>query len=255
MDDVILVTGGTGTLGRPLVRRLAADGARVRVMSRRARPQDAPEDVEWATADLAAGTGLDAALDGVRTVVHAATNARDDVKASRHLVEAALRRPGAPLHLVYVSIVGIDAVPFPYYRSKLAVERLVEESGLPWTTLRATQFHDLVATFTLVQRWLPVALYPSGFRFQPVEVAEVADRLAELAQGAPAGRVADFAGPRIRDARELAAVTLRAAGRRRPLVPLRLPGKAFRGFRAGGNVATEPGAGKVTYEDYLAARF
>ncbi|MEV8311036.1 NAD(P)H-binding protein [Streptomyces flavidovirens] len=252
MDEPILVTGATGTLGRPVVDRLLADGAVVRAMSRRPRSGSDDRPYEWAVCDLASGAGLDAAVRGVGTIVHCATNARNDVATTRRLIEAA-RRAGTP-HLVYISIVGVDRVPFPYYDSKLAAERLVEASGLPWTILRTTQFHDLVATMTLAQRRLPVTLVPAGLRFQPVEVTEVAGRLAELAQRAPSGRVPDMGGPEVREARDLAASTLRAAGRRRPLVPVRLPGKAFRAFREGGILAPDRAVGTVTFEEYLEGR-
>ena len=249
----ILVTGATGTLGRPLVERLLADGAQVRVMSRRPRPADNDRPYAWAAADLTTGAGLADAAAGAGTIVHCATDFRNDVESTRHLVEAARKAGGEP-HLVYISIVGVDRVPFPYYQRKLGAERVIEESGLPWTILRATQFHDLIARMTLAQRRLPVVFVPSGCRFQPIEVTEVAVRLAELAQGAPAGRVPDMGGPEVRGADDLARVTLRAVGLRHLLVPLRLPGKAFRGFRAGGHLAPERAVGKVTYEEYLAAQ-
>ncbi|ARZ66085.1 NmrA family transcriptional regulator [Streptomyces albireticuli] len=253
MDRPILVTGGTGTLGRALVARLLADDVPVRVMSRRPRPWDDDRPCEWAVCDLAKGEGLDAALKDVRAVVHCATDARDDAATTRRLTEAAARRPEGP-HLVYISIVGIDEVPLPYYRSKRTAERLVQGAGLPWTVLRTTQFHDLVATLTTVQRRLPFVLVPGGLRCQPVEVTEVADRLAELAQGPPAGRVPDMAGPEVRDARDLAAATLRAAGLRRRIVSVPLPGKIVRALKAGGNLAPDRAVGSGTYEEYLAAR-
>ncbi|MCQ8772952.1 SDR family oxidoreductase [Streptomyces telluris] len=254
MNKPILVTGGTGTLGRAVVARLLADGLPVRVMSRRPRPTGDDRPYEWAVCDLAKGTGLDAALADVRAVVHCATNARNDVATTRRLAEAARRSGSQGPHLVYISIVGIDDVPLPYYRSKRAAERIVRESGLPWTILRTTQFHDLVATMTAVQRRLPVVLTLSGVRVQPVEVTEVADRLAELVQGAPTGRVPDMAGPEVRDARDLAAATLRAMGLHRRVVPLRLPGKIARTLRAGGLLAPDRAIGKVTFEQYLAGR-
>ncbi len=252
MDTPILVTGGTGTLGRAVVAQLLDEGVPVRVMSRRPRRADDDRPCEWAVCDLADGAGLDAALAGVGTVVHCATNARNDTATTRRLVEAA-RRSGRP-HLVYVSIVGIDEVPLPYYRSKLEAERIIQGSGLPWTILRTTQFHDLVATLTTVQRRLPLVLMPSGLRFQPVEVTEVAGRLVGLSQGAPAGRVPDMAGPEVRDARDLAGATLRAAGLRRRVVPVRLPGRIVRSLRAGANLAPDRAVGTGTFEQYLAAR-
>jgi uncharacterized protein YbjT (DUF2867 family) len=248
------VTGGTGTLGRQVVRRLLERGRAVRVLSRRPRPADDREPYEWATGDLEKGSGIEEAVTGAAVIVHCATAAgRGDVAATRRLADAARRSGGRP-HLVYVSIVGVDRVPLPYYRAKLAAERVVEESGLPWTVLRATQFHDLIAGTVDAQRRLPVAVAFAGVRFQPVDTAEVAGRLVELAAGEPAGRVPDMGGPQVRDHAELTRATLRARGRRRPVLPLRLPGKIFRGYRAGGHLAPGREVGRVTYDEYLAAR-
>ncbi|MFH8776293.1 MULTISPECIES: SDR family oxidoreductase [unclassified Streptomyces] len=242
----ILVTGGTGTLGRLVTERLRADGHEVRVLSRHTRP--------YAVDLREGGPGLDAALAGVETVVHCASSPRGgDEQAADHLIAAA-RRAGVG-HLVYISIVGVDRVPFGYYRSKLAVERRIEESGLGWTVLRATQFHDLVVTVLRGLAKPPVVLVPAGVPDQPVEVAEVADRLAELALAAPAGRVPDMAGPEVRRFDSLARAYLRATGRRRPVVGLPLFGKTYRAFRAGGHLAPEQAVGKGTFEEYLARRF
>lgn len=241
----ILVTGATGTLGRLVTERLRADGHEVRELSRHTRPY---------AADLReGGPGLDAAVQGVDTVVHCASSPRGDQAAARHLIAAA-RRAGVG-HLVYISIVGVDRVPFGYYRTKLAVERLVEESGLGWTILRTTQFHDLVVQVVEKLAKAPVLLLPAGISDQPIEVAEVADRLAGLAGGAPAGRVTDMGGPEVRTLESLARAWMRATGRRRPVLPVRLWGAAYGAFRAGGHLTPEQAVGKATFEDYLAKRF
>jgi uncharacterized protein YbjT (DUF2867 family) len=239
----ILVTGGTGTLGRLVTERLRADGHEVRVLSRRTRP--------YAVDLREGGAGLDAAVDGVDTIVHcASTQTGGDEKAAANLIAAA-RRAGVN-HLLYISIVGVDRVPFPYYRTTLAVEKAVEESGLGWTVLRTTQFHDLpVMLFRTLAR-LPVLLLPARVADQPIEVAEVADRLAELAQGEPAGRVEDMGGPQIRTLESLARSYLKATGRRRTVLSVPLFGKAYRAFREGGHMTSEHAVGKGTFEEYLA---
>lgn len=241
----ILVTGGTGTLGRLVSARLRADGHEVRVLSRHA--PDHPVDLREG------GAALDAAMAGVDTVVHCASSPRGgDERAAAHLIAAA-RRAGAR-HLVYISIVGVDRVPYRYYRTKLAVEKLVEQSGLGWTVLRATQFHDLLVQAFQALAKVPVMLLPAGVSDQPVEVAEVADRLAELAVGEPAGRVDDMAGPEVRTVESLARAFLTASGRRCAVLNLRLWGAAYRSFRAGDHLASERAVGKGTFEDYLATR-
>ncbi len=242
----ILVTGGTGTLGRLVAERLRADGHEVRVLSRHAQP--------YAVDLIQGGSGLDAAVAGVDTIVHCASTPRGgDEKAAAHLIAAA-RRAGVP-HLVYISIVGVDVVPLGYYKTKYAVEKLVEESGLGWTILRATQFHDLLVQVFEAMSKLPVLLLPAGVSDQPVEVAEVADRLAELASGEPAGRVEDLGGPQVRAFPDLARAWLRATGRRRRLVTVPIPGRAVRGFRSGGHLTPGNAVGKGTFEEYLAARY
>ncbi|MGV4983497.1 SDR family oxidoreductase [Streptomyces sp. NRAIS4] len=241
----ILVTGGTGTLGRCLTERLRADGHEVRVLSRHAQP--------YAVDLREGGSGLDAALAGVETVVHCATAQRGDEQAADHLIAAA-RRAGVG-HLVYISIVGVDRVPLGYYKTKLAVERRIEASGLGWTILRTTQFHDLLVTILGGLAKPPVMLVPAGVPDQPVEVGEVAERLAELALGAPAGRVADMGGPEVRSLDSLARAYLRATGRRRAVARLPLFGGTYRAVREGGLLAPEQAVGKTTFEEYLGRRF
>lgn len=181
----ILVTGGTGTLGRQVVDRLRTDGHSVRVLSRSAQPYavDLRDDDSRA---------LDRALEGADAVVHCATSTRGgDDRAAAHLVEAAVRAKVG--HLLYVSIVGVDRLPLGYYRTKRIVERMVEDSGIGWTILRTTQFHDLVLRMLEGATKLPVAaLLPAEVSLQPIGSAEVASRLADLATRPPSGRVPDL---------------------------------------------------------------
>ena len=259
MTSDILVTGGTGTLGRPVVRRLQDAGGKVRVLSRRDR--DAAEGIEYVTGDLATGQGIEAAVDGAEIIVHCAGSNKGDEDKARNLVRAAAR--AGTRHLVYISVVGADRVPvvsgadramFGYFASKLAAERVVADSGLPWTTLRATQFHDLFLLVARQMTKLPVIPVPAGFRFQPVDTGEVADQLVELALGSPAGLAPDIAGPRVYTVPELLHSYLEASGKRRPMVPVPLPGRAARAVRDGANLAPGRAVGHRTWEDFLADR-
>ncbi|HET6772347.1 MAG TPA: NAD(P)H-binding protein [Acidimicrobiales bacterium] len=259
MNAPILVTGGTGTLGRLVVPRLRDAGREVRVLSR--HRHEGGQGVQLATGDLATGEGIDAAVEGTEVIVHCAGTTRGDEDKARHLVRAASR--AGVRHLVHISVVGADRVPqagridramFGYFGSKLAAERIVSDSGLPWTTLRATQFDDLVLMVARQLAKLPVEPVPTGFRFQPVDAGDVADRLVELALGAPAGLVPDIAGPRIYGIAELLRGYLRAQGKHRLLVPVRLPGKAAHALRDGANLAPDRAVGRRTWEDFLAER-
>ncbi|MGD3107114.1 SDR family oxidoreductase [Streptomyces sp. YGL11-2] len=249
----ILVTGGTGTLGRALVDRLLRDGHDVRSLSRRPHTGTARPRLRSYAVDLRDGTGLADALAGVDAVVHCATAATGGDLESAELLVEAVRRAGVR-HLVYISIVGVDRIPLGYYRTKLAVERLIEESGVGWTVLRTTQFHNLVLGIVKALAKSPVLPVPAGVRVQPVEVGEVADRLAELALGPPAGRVPDMGGPEALEFRELARLTLEAGGRHRLLLPLPLPGASMAALRRGANLAPDHADGRRTYAEFLAER-
>jgi uncharacterized protein YbjT (DUF2867 family) len=241
MTKRVLVVGGTGVLGRVVVDQLLTSGAGVRILSRGRRPH-CRDDVEHVAGDLRTGDGLDAAVSGVDTIVQCSEHVD-------HLVAAA-KQAGSP-HLVYTSIVGIDRVPFSFYRRKLGDEQLIASSGLPWTVLRATQFHDLIALLLRMLAKSPVMALPAGWSFQPVDVREVGDRLAGLALGEPVGRAPDFGGPQVRAVSDLARSYLEIVGKHRLRLPILLPGKVFRAYRAGGHLAPDHAQGTVIFEQYL----
>jgi uncharacterized protein YbjT (DUF2867 family) len=259
-DGLILVTGGTGGLGRRVVPRLREAGRQVRVLSRRAH--DPAEGIEYVVGDLAKDEGVEAAVERAEIVVHCAGTPRmsEDLAQARNLVRAAQR--AGVRHLVNISVVGADRIPvvgrvdramFGYFASQLAVERTVAGSGLPWTNLRATQFHDgFILVMVRAMAKLPVIPVPAGFRFQPVDAGEVAARLAELALGPPAGLAPDVAGPTVYEAAHLLRGYLDAVRKRRLLFPVPVPGQAARAIRAGVLLAPDRAVGRRTWEEFLA---
>ncbi len=234
-----------------MVARLREAGRDVRVLTRQSL---APEDgIRFVTGDLVRGEGIEPAVQGVEIIVHCAGSSKGDVEAARNLVRAA-RALATPPNLVNISVVGAERVPiagwidrrmFGYFGMKRAAERVVEESGLPWTTLRATQFHDLILLVASKLAKLPALPSPSGFRFQPIDTDEVAARMVELSLGEPAGLVPELGGPRVHDAADLLRTYLRATHRRRPILPVRLPGGAARAIRSGANLTSEARAPDV----------
>lgn len=219
-----LVTGGTGTLGRLLVPRLETSGQPVIITSRKDRPGSRQ-------LDLAKGTGLDAAVSGIDTIVHAATDpARSrkvDVEGTRALLEAA--KAAGVGHVLYLSIVGIDDHPFPYYRSKKLAEEVVAASGVPWTILRTTQFHEFLDR---IFNTGPVITVFRGIEFQVIDGGVVADRLAELVSLGPSGRADDMGGPRAEPMRDMATSWKKATSCREPIVTIPVVGKSAAAFKA-----------------------
>ncbi len=236
----LLVTGGTGSLGRPTVEHFRAAGHTVRVLSRRTGPG-------LVTGDLTTGSGIRAAVDGVDLIVHLATaQGRKDVQQTRNLLDAA----PASTHVLYMSIAGIDRIPLAYYRHKLEAERLVE-SRAAYTILRATQFHNLLDRVFSVK--MPAIFAPAA-ALQPIAVDDVAIRLTELVAEPVIGRAADIGGPETRPVPELARAWKAARGSRRPVLPVRVPGKTFRAFVDGHATVDGPPYGTITFDDYLGGK-
>ncbi|WP_116247365.1 SDR family oxidoreductase [Nocardiopsis sp. FIRDI 009] len=242
----ILVTGATGTLGRPLTTRLRQAGHHVRTLSRHPRPDDPHSHA----VDLRTGAGLDTAVEGTDTIVHCATTPTGgDIPAATRLIRAA-RRAGAT-HLVYISIVGVDRIPLGYYQAKYTIERALEASGLGWTLLRTTQFHDLVVRLLTAAARLPLVPVPD-VDVQPVDADEVAARLAHLAEHDPAGRVPDMGGPRVESMPDLARAYLDATDDHRRVLPVRLPGATYAAYAAGHHLTPARDIGRATFADHLA---
>lgn len=248
MISSVLVTGGTGTLGRLVVPLLRDTGVKVRVLSRSARPSG--EGVEYVTGDLLKDEGVGTAVDGVEAVLHLAGGQKGDDVATANLMRAA-KRAGVR-HVVYISVIGADRVPLAWLRSKLAAEKAVADSGIPWTTLRTAQFNDLTLKIVRAMAKMPIVPVPGGMRLQPVDARDVAARLVDLTLGPPAGLVPDLAGPTVYGFGDLIRGYLKVTGKRRVFVPIRLPGKAGRAYRAGENLTLAgPDLGKHTWEEFL----
>jgi len=244
----ILVTGGTGALGREVVKRVRAAGHMARVLSR--KPSAEPD---WAQGDIATGAGLGEALIGIDAVEPWKLRGTDVVGTRRVL---AMARAAGVRHAVYVSIVGMEGVTYPYYKYKVEAEAIVRENIVPWTILRATQFHPLMETFLSTFSMLPgVAMVPTGWQFQPVDTADVADRLVGVVTGEPAGLLPDFGGPEVRDLGSLAVPWLAARHSRKRLVNLQLPFKFSRQFTEGRLLTPEHKDGTTTFEQYLEKRY
>lgn len=249
----VLITGGTGVLGRELVRRLVARGYTVRVSSRRP-PAEAQPASEWAQADLETGAGLAEAVAGVQVILHCASSPfrrtrQVDVEGTQRLVQAA--RAAGVQHFVYISIVGVNRIPFAYYQHKLAAERIVESAGAPFTILRATQFHTLLDGWLTAANRLPLLFLPTDLRFQLVDAGEVADRLCEMVAAGPVGRAPDMGGPEILTLGEIARAWLEARGLRKPVISVPPLGGFAAALRGGLNTCPENRQGRITWAAWL----
>jgi len=252
----VLVTGGTGALGRHVVTLLLSSGHRARILSRNPRGH-----MDAVQGDLATGAGLVKAVVGMDAIIHAASAATQptklrttDVLGTRRLL--AMAREEGIRHVVYISIVGMEGIAYPYYKAKLATEAVVQENIVPWSILRATQFHTLMETFLGGFSALPlVATVPFKWQFQPVDPREVAARLVEMVVREPAGMLPDFGGPEARTFKTIAASWLKARKLNKRLINLPLPFKFSRQFAEGRLLCPEHADGKITFEQYLEEKY
>jgi uncharacterized protein YbjT (DUF2867 family) len=265
----ILVTGGTGHLGRTIVAGLTNSGHQVRILAR--RPGD-DSRVEWVHADLGTDHDLAAAVAGVHVVVHAATNSPAarrggfrpldfvrsptdvDIDGTGRLLTAA--RDAAVQYFVHVSIVGLEhmAAINPYSRVKLEAEQLVRESQLPWSIVRATGFYWLLARMLAKMTRRSPVLLPGDVHMQPVDSDEFADFVVAAVADGQRGEHQDFVGPEALTMRELAEQYLAARGLRRRIWNAPLPRRA-KGALEAGNTSLCARRGTTTWAVWLDQEF
>ncbi|RLK47478.1 SDR family oxidoreductase [Microbacterium telephonicum] len=244
----IAVAGATGTVGREVVTHA------------RTRGHDVVELARSRGVDLVTGAGVAAALAGADTVIDVASVGTLSAQASTTFFRAATgnllreaRRTGAQ-HAVLLSIVGINANPHGYYAGKVAQEELVTTGPVPWTIVRATQFHEFAGQVAAQAKAGPLQLAPRA-RVQPIAAVEVARHLVGIAENAPIGRATDITGPREEELAEMVRAWVRRRGARGPVLAVPLPTAQMRGMRRGAQL---PGADALrlgpTYADWLSAR-
>ncbi|MET9315317.1 NAD(P)H-binding protein [Kribbella sp. NPDC003505] len=250
MVSTVAVAGATGAVGRHVVANLRDRGLKVLPIARSLG------------VDLVTGAGLREALTGADAIIDVCnvvtTGRRASVdffgKATANLVDAA-EALGIERY-VLLSIVGIDEVDYGYYEGKRIQEKLLRDSEVPHTILRATQFHEFAAQMLERMSWGPIALVPM-FKSAPVAAEEVADRLVELATFAPSARNLhlELCGPEVLDLGEMTARICRRTGRQVLRVPLPVPGKPGRSMRKGGLLPRGVcEVGSQTFDDWLRHR-
>lgn len=255
-----LVTGGTGHLGRDIVDRMVQAGRQVRLFAR--SPGDR-SGVEWAAGDLATGAGLREALRGVDTVVNAATHSpiarrggirpidffsspsTVDVEGTERLLS--LSGEAGVRHFLHVSIVGLDDATLPYGRNKLAGERLVRASALPWSVVRAMPFYYLLDKLLAGVSWLPVWPMPTT-RFNPVDTSDVAAYVVDCAFDGQRGERTEIGGPEDLELVALARQYQEARKLHRKILPINLSEAKARGM---GFVVSQGVRGRLTWRDWL----
>ncbi len=251
----ILITGGTGTLGKEIVRQLLGKGYFVDVLSSRKNP-NLPLGARVFTGDLMYRASIGAAVAHADVIVHCASNSQNakevDIEGTKNLI-ASVRKEQLK-HFIYISIAGVDKSSFPYYKVKYEVEKIIQESTLPFTNLRATQFHHFVLHRIIGPSHTggSVIKVPKGLRFQSIDIKDVANRVIELIAGGPTASTITIGGPEILTIEDMTHIYLQALGRtdRAESVESDL----FSVFKTGVNLCPECSYGTITWEQFVRER-
>jgi uncharacterized protein YbjT (DUF2867 family) len=260
----ILVTGGTGHLGRAIVARLLEQGRLVRVLARHPA-NDA--SIDWLVGDLATGEGLERAVDGVDTLIHAATHSPIaqrgafrvvdlfrsptdvDVQGTAALLNAAAR--ANVRHFIHISIVGLRYTGgLRYSQAKLAAEQVVRESPVPWSIVRATGFYWLLGRLLAGMSAKPLVPIPAAIRMQPVDSDDFAEYVVRAVADDLRCERRDFAGPQILTLGEIMREYCAAYGLHPRVLRIPLP-RRLRAMIEAGQLAPDSIHGSRTWADWL----
>jgi len=255
MKKKLLITGGSGTLGSAII-QLALKTGRYEVSTLSTDPgkHSFPETCRVFKGDLITGEGLREALNTVQLIIHCASSVNDaqrvDLNGTANLL-AALDSSTIE-NLVYVSIVGIDHVDHPYYMIKVKVEQLIAGSGIPYSIMRATQFHEYVVAFIRSLKATDAEInVPSGLKFQPIAVPDLAEMLLELSSAKATGLVSFVGGPEILGLEDMTAAYLNATRSQQKLHLIEPAQPRELRFRTGANLVPHAKYGKITWARFL----
>lgn len=250
--DNILITGGTGALGKEIVKQLIPL-AQINVISTK-RAAKLEDHVNVVKADITDFESLQAVVGAADVIVHCASNPANakavDLQGTRNLLAAVNKNKLK--HFIYISIAGVDDSQYPYYVVKRRVEQLVENAGIPYSVLRATQFHDFVLCRMIqpfdTRQSLTV---PAGLKFQSIDISEVAAKVKQLITGGPNDETITIGGPEILTIEEMASVYLDVSGRPDKLKTEMIAGERFDVLRSGINLCKDNAYGVITWRQYL----
>ena len=261
----VLVVGGSGVLGSAVVHTLQKQPVNFLIGSRNQIKKDSYSrvnqlmDVPWTPIDLVTQAGLSEALAGVDTVIHLASApgkiGREfaEIVITRNLLKAV--RQSDVKHLIYISIVGVDKIQYGYYKAKREAEVLIQESRVPYSILRATQFHDLIDFAIGKLMSLPVGFMPKKLLDQPIDVAPVAHELYRLGQSGAQQTILNLGGPEVHDMGTMTQLWMKYRHVAKPIIPIPIIGGVMKSFATGEHICPEKAVGSTTWEEYLAKRY
>ncbi|MDO6605625.1 Uncharacterized conserved protein YbjT, contains NAD(P)-binding and DUF2867 domains [Arenibacter palladensis] len=255
----VLVTGGSGSLGKVIIRELVRLGYHPSILSKKTN-YISPTGSTILMGDLTDKRSLPDINTDV--IIHCASNAMDsenvDVKGTEHLI-GAINKDSSP-HLIYISIVGVDKSTFSYYTHKRKAEVIIENSKVPYTILRLTQFHDFVVQrmiYNLQDEESPEFKIPEGLKFQSIDITDASKYIAELVEKEPLNTTVTLGGPEVMSLKEMAQIYFNQINRDKKVIEVSestLDSEFYAIFRSGSNLCPENRYGSIRWSDFLSKR-
>ncbi|CAF1102218.1 unnamed protein product [Adineta steineri] len=264
----ILVTGGTGVLGRALSNIFLANKTDFLITSRNQKNiinendgMNSNSKSKWLYMDLSKNKGINKVFNNnIDTILHLASMPMQniqgqpaDVILTKNLLDSIPKQNIK--HLIYISIVGIDKIPFTYYRGKLECERLIKASGIPYSILRATQFHGFVEDFAVKLLKFPICMVPKSIKVQPVQVEAVAMELNKILGQSPLNSTYEIGGKKIYEMKEIVDSLLNVRQEKKLMIPIPIMGKMLKAYAKGYGTCNNIALNSNTWEEYLASKY
>lgn len=251
----ILLTGGTGTLGREIIKQLLSKNYVVSVISSNNKP-DLPEQIKVIHADLTKKESIPADIKNATVIIHSASNPANaqsvDLEGTRNLLAAIDK--GHTKHFIYVSIAGVDKSSYPYYQVKREVEKMIQASAIPFTILRATQFHD----FVLHRMIRPfdsgpgsVLKIPKGLQFQSIDKKEVVYKILDLIADDALCEIVTIGGPKVQTLEEMAQIYLDVLDRKDNIEAEKMESERLAMLSSGINLCPDHTYGGISWRQFI----
>ncbi|CAF2643448.1 unnamed protein product [Rotaria sp. Silwood2] len=264
----ILVTGGNGVLGQAVSKLFLSNNTNFLIASRNQKAKTYDNNnaashlnLKWNYMDLSKKEGLNKSVNNdIDTILHLASihiqkidGQPGDIILTKNLLDSIQEKNIK--HFVYISIVGIDKIPFSYYKAKLECEHLIKASGIPYTILRATQFHDFVDFVASKLLKFPITIVPKSFKVQPIQVEAVAMELDKIIKESPLNSTYNIGGKKIYNMKEIMDSLLKIRHENKLILNMPAISNVIKGFIKGYNTCGNISLNSNTWEEYLSKKY
>lgn len=226
----ILITGATGLLGKAVCSVLLKRGIQYTVATHRK-----PIENEMVYLDLASMEGMDSASLNKPIILHLASDKKhpeNDFYGTKRLLHQIVEQGYNP-HFIYISIVGIDQLPITYFKRKFQVEEEIKKSGVSYSILRTTQFHNFIDQILKQSLKFRLSILPKKILVQPIDVTVVAEKLINMCFEQPSNHIESIGGQEVLSLGEMVDFWLGVKNKHKTVMNMPVWGRTGRSLTGG----------------------